>query len=131
MNKIARKIKAIPVIISVFIRSMTNTYQSSIIKSIITYVLLEFSLDVTNVRARVVRGIPCRLTLPVSYVTIYHDILLSQQPYESCLLEVLPMRTARLRALLPPLPCLYFYLFDQLISLQIVFPCRKNLLVVK
>ncbi len=65
MNKIARKIKAIPVIISVFIRSMTNTYQSSIIKSIITYVLLEFSLDVTNVQARVVRGIPCRLTVRV------------------------------------------------------------------
>ena len=48
MNKIARKIKAIPVMISVFIRSMPNTYKSSIIKSIITCVLLEFSLWITN-----------------------------------------------------------------------------------
>jgi hypothetical protein len=58
MNKIARKIRAIPVIISVFIRSMTNTYQSSITKSIITCVLLEFSLGVTNGQARVVSGHP-------------------------------------------------------------------------
>jgi hypothetical protein len=52
MNKVARKIKAIPVIISVFIRSITDNVQPSIIKITITGLLLESSLWVTEGRLK-------------------------------------------------------------------------------